>query len=190
MSSGDEVKNILYSTIEDIGKERIRSDTTSDITLSDKYINTIMGRCISKIDNNSKTGHSNETLMGLCEALLHFMLTVCTLPSERKIQVKEGLLLDIVIPNLQTLKMYPLKSVIIYMIKDDEDSTKISRFEYLQPEHRNIWLISSIPLSTKKYKIYDIVAESGRVHNRFSSIITDIDSFLKETGDRTLRLIH
>jgi hypothetical protein len=118
------------------------------------------------------------------------MLTVCTLPSERKIQVKEGLLLDIVIPNLQTLKMYPLKSVIIYMIKDDEDSTKISRFEYLQPEHRNIWLISSIPLSTKKYKIYDIVAESGRVHNRFSSIITDIDSFLKETGDRTLRLIH
>jgi hypothetical protein len=190
MSSDEEVKNILYSTIEDIGKERIRSDMASDITLSDRYINTIMGRCIAKLDSSSKTGNGNEILLGLSEALLHFMLTVCTLPSERKIQVEQGLILDVVIPNLLTLKRYPLRSIIIGIIRNEEDSTKISRFWYLQPDHRNIWLISPIPLPTNKYRIYGIASDSGIFHNRFSNIITDIDSFLKETGDRTLRLIH
>src|SRR5581483_3179184 len=98
MSDGEEIKNFLYSTIEDIGKERIKVDTTSDINLSEKYIDTIMSRCIPSINNsNSKIASRNETLAGLSEALLHFMLTVCTLPSERKIQVNDDLLIDIVI---------------------------------------------------------------------------------------------
>ena len=44
-----EVKDILYSTIEGIGKEKIRSDVTSNIKLSQKYIDIIMCECISKL---------------------------------------------------------------------------------------------------------------------------------------------
>ena len=85
-----ELKHILYSTIESIGKERIRTDTTSYINSSEKYIDLIMAECITKINVNSSTSNNNETIAVLSEALLHFMLTVCTLPSERKIQVCFG----------------------------------------------------------------------------------------------------
>jgi hypothetical protein len=191
MSSGEEVKNILYSTIEDIGKERIRFDTTSNINLSEKYIDSIMSRCIPKISNsNSKINSWNETLAGVSEALLHFMLTVCTLPSERKIQVKEDLMVDVVIPNLQSLKRNSRKSIIIEIIKNKEDLAKIPRLECLQPDYRNIWVVTPIPLSTKRYRTYSLTSNNGTFHSRFSNIIIDVDGFLRDTGDRTLRLVH
>jgi hypothetical protein len=190
--SNDEVKNILYSTIEDIGKERIRFDTTSDISLSEKYIDAIMSRCIPRINNNNNLNihRWNETLAGLSEALLHFMLTACTLPSERKIQVKEDLMVDILVPNLQSLKRNSGKSIIIEIIKNKEELTKIPRLEYLQPDYRNIWVVTPIPLPTTRYRTYSLTSSNGTFHSRFSNIIIDIDGFLKDTGDRTLRLVH
>src|SRR2546428_5938204 len=145
MLSSNEVKDILYSTIESIGKERIRTDTTSNINSSEKYIDRIMAECIAKIKVDSS--NKDETIAILGEALLHFMLTVCTIPSERKIQVKDNLTLDIVIPNLQSLKRTPDKSIIIEIIRNKEDLDKISHLEFLQPNYKNIWLISVIPLS-------------------------------------------
>ena len=49
----------------------------------------------------------DATIAILCEALLHFMLTICTLPSERKIQVKNDLVLDVIIPSLANLEDKP-----------------------------------------------------------------------------------
>jgi len=172
MLSSDEVKDLLYSTIESIGKERIRTDTTSNINSSEKYIDRIMAECIAKVKVNSSTSDSDETITILGEALLHFMLTVCTLPSERKIQVKDKLTLDIVIPNLQSLKRTPDKSIIIEIIRNEEDLGKISHLEFLQPNYKNIWLISVMPLLVT------------------SNIILDINNFLKEAGDRSLRFSH
>ena len=189
MLSSDEVKDVLYSTIESIGKERIRCDTTSNINFSEKYIDLIMTECITKINVDSSTGNKDETIAVLCEALLHFMLTVSTLPSERKIQIKDNPTIDIVIPSLQSLKRTPDKSIIIEIIRNKMDSDKISQLEFLQPNHKNIWLISVIPFSTTKYRIYDMSANNGIFHS-FSNIIIDINNFLKETGDKSLRFIH
>jgi hypothetical protein len=150
-----------------------------------------MRRCIPSINNsNSKIASRNETLAGLSEALLHFMLTVCTLPSERKIQVNDDLLIDIVIPNLQSLKKNPLKSIIIGIIKNEEDLAKIPRLGSLQPNHKNIWVITPMPLSTKRYRIYSLTSGNGTLHSRFSNIIIDISTFLRDTGDKTLRFVH
>jgi hypothetical protein len=189
MLSSDEVKDILYSTIERIGKERIRSDTTSNINFSEKYIDLIMTECITKINVDSSTSNKDETIAVLCEALLHFMLTVSTLPSERKIQIKDNLTLDIVIPNLQSLKITPDKSIIIEFIGGKLDLNRISQLEFLQPNYKNIWLISVIPFSTTKYRIYGISANNGLFHS-FSNIIIDINNFLKEKDDKSLRFIH
>jgi len=189
MLSSDEVKDILYSTIESIGKERIRSDTTSNINFSQKYIDAIMAECITKISVNSNSSNKDETIAVLCEALLHFMLTVSTLPSERKIQVKDNLTIDVVIPSLQRLKSTPDKSIIIEIIRNKMDSDKISQLEFLQPNHKNIWLISVIPLSTTRYRTYGM-STSTRLFHSFSNIIKDINNFLKETGDKSLRFIH
>ncbi len=190
MLSSDEVKDTLYSTIDSIGKERIRSDITSNINFSEKYIDLIMAECITKINVESNVGNKDETIAVLSEALLHFMLTVCTLPSERKIQVKDNLTLDVVIPNLQSLYKTPDKSIIIEIIRNKVDSDKISQLELLHRNYKNIWLLSVIPFSTTRYRIYGLSPNTRTFDNSFSNIIKDINNFLKETGDKSLRFIH
>ncbi|MDQ3854013.1 MAG: hypothetical protein M3299_14410, partial [Thermoproteota archaeon] len=99
--------------IEEIGKEKIQIDLTSNIGLSKMYIDMIMQKSISKLN----TSPDEETLGLLCESLLHFFLTICTLPSERKIKTNNFGILDVVIPNLRNLKKYPDRSLIIQVIK-------------------------------------------------------------------------
>jgi hypothetical protein len=187
MLAGEKIRKILYSEIEDIGKEKIQAKITSNIKSSQQYIDMIMNECITKL--TSESNDDDVTIATLCEVLLHFMLTICTLPSERKIRVKNDLILDVIIPNLQSLKTKPDKSIIIQIIKDKMmDLNKTSQLEFLQPNHENIWLISAKPLSATKYTTYTVFPNSG-LHN-YSNIIIHINDFLKETGDKSFRFIH
>ena len=190
LAAGERIKQILYLEIENIGKEKIQAKINSSIESSQKYIDKIMSECITKLTYESNDNDDyNITIATLCEVLLHFMLTICTLPSERKVQVKNDLILDLIIPNLQSLKIKPDKSIIIQVIKDKMmDLNKTSQLEFLQPNHENIWLISAKLLSTTKYTTYSVFPNAG-VHN-YSNIIIDIDNFLKETGDKSFRFIH
>jgi hypothetical protein len=185
--TGDEIKQTLYSVIEDEeGREKIQTEITSDIKLSRKYIELIMSKCIAKLDSESNDDDFYATIVTtLSEALLHFMLTICTLPSERKIPIKNDLSLDVIIPSLQILKIRPEKSIIVQFIKD---LNKVSELESLQPHHKNIWLVSAKPLSTLKYTTY--VLPNAKLDNKYSNIIIDIDNFLRETGDKSFRLVH
>ena len=190
MLAGEEIKQILYSIIEEIGKEKIQSEINSSIESSQKYIDVIMSKSITKIASESNDDYYDYTIATLCEALLHFMLTICTLPSQRKIQVKNDLVLDVIIPmvldviipSLQSLKTKPDKSIIVQIIKDKMDLNKIPQLEFLQPNEENIWLISAKPLSAPtKYKTYSVFS------HEYSNIIIDINNFLKETGDKSFR---
>jgi hypothetical protein len=182
--AGEEIKQILYSIIEEIGKEKIQSEITSSFESSQKYIDVIMRKSITKIASESNDDH-DYTIATLSEALLHFMLTICTLPSQRKIQVKNDLVLDVIIPSLQSLKTKPDKSIIIQIIKDNSDLNKLSQLKFLQPNEENIWLISAKPLSAPtKCKTYSVFS------NGYSNLIIDIYNFLKETDDKSFRFIH
>lgn len=189
MISSEKIKDILYSTIESIGNNRIRCDITSNIDLSGKYIDLIMTECVTKINLEPNASDKDETIAVLCEALLHFMLTVCSLPSERKIQVKDNLCIDVVVPNMTNLKRTPDKSIIIEIMRNKADLNRLAELELLQPNFKNIWLISVTPFSTR-CRIYGLSRERRLFDNIFSNIITDINNFLKETGDKSLRLIH
>ena len=191
LTAGEKIRQILYSEIEDIGKEKIQAKINSSIESSQKYIDKIMSECITKLTYESNDNDDyNITIATLCEVLLHFMLTICTLPSERKVQVKNDLILDVIIPNLQSLKIKPDKSIIIQVIKDKRmDLNKTSQLEFLQPNHENIWLISAKPLSATKYTTYTVLPKNSGLHN-YSNIIIDIDNFLKETRDKSFRFIH
>jgi hypothetical protein len=103
---------LLYSIIDRIGKQKIRSELTSDIESSRYYIEMIMANCEKHIE-----AADEDALGALCEGLLHFMLTVCSLPSTRKVQINNTVL-DMVIPNLRTLKTFPNKSLVIYSEKN------------------------------------------------------------------------
>jgi hypothetical protein len=113
----ESIGNILYSVISEIGKEKIQSDITLNIDQSRRYILMILDRC-KKIVNLG-----NEEYIGsLCETLLHFMLTACTLPSGRKVRI-DNINLDIVIPSLHTLRNYPEKAIVIQIVKDSRSIT-------------------------------------------------------------------
>ena len=186
MLAGEKIRQILYSEIEDIGKEKIQAKITSNIESSQHYIHKIMNKCITKLTYESSD--DDITIATLCEILLHFMLTICTLPSERKIRVKNDLTIDVIIPNLQSLKTKPDRSIIIQIIKDKIDLNITSQLEFLQPNHENIWLISAKPLLRTKYTTYSVFPNTG-LHN-FSNIIIHIDNFLKEIRDKSFRFIH
>jgi hypothetical protein len=51
--SGEEIKRVLYSVIEEVGKEKIQTEITSDIKSSKKYIDLIMSTCIEKLASES-----------------------------------------------------------------------------------------------------------------------------------------
>ena len=193
--AGEQIKQSLYSVIEEVGKEKIQTEITSNIKSSRKYVDFIMKRCITKLASESNEEEEDyfygTVVTTLSEALLHFMLTICTLPSERKILIKDDLVVDVIIPNLQSLKTKSDKSVIIQIIKEKPELNKISRLEFLQPNHKNIWLISAKPVSTTKYTAYYLLPSAKlNNNNNFSNIIIDIDNFLRETGDKSLRFIH
>jgi hypothetical protein len=115
------------------------------------------------------------------------MLTVSTLPSERKVEIRYSLTIDVVIPNLLTLKRRPDKSIIVQIIKDVEDFNKISQLEFLQPHSQNIWVISSKPFLTTRYTEYVVFPNFG--WHKYSQIIIDINKFLTETGDNSFRFV-
>lgn len=180
-----EISALLYSMIDEIGKEKIQSDITSDIRLSRYYIKLIFDKCEK---------HVEESLGTFCEALLHFMLTACTLPSARKIEFN-NVALDIVIPNLYTLKNSSDKALVIQIAKDvkDDMQAEIKNVARMQPNDQNLWLISKYPLSITRinYVVYPEAKTIPSLERRnYSDIIVDIHNFLKKTGDKSLRLFQ
>ena len=188
MISGDQAKQIVYKTIEEIGKETIQADISSNIDSSQRYIDIIMNQCITRLTSELEGNVSDIITATLGEALLHFMLTISTLPSERKVAVRDGLTLDIVIPSLAVLKKDPNRSVIIQFIKDKKaDLNRVRELEILQPNTENIWLVSSRPLSIPKYIDYSIFPDHGS--HRYSNIIINTDKFLRDVKDKSFRFI-
>jgi hypothetical protein len=174
-----DVPSILYSVINEIGKDRIRTDVFSDITLSQVHCEEILKRCKAKLGKRA----SPEVMATICEGLLHFMLTTSMLPSQRK-SVVRGIELDVVIPSARALLNDPEKSIVIQVIKTDVEAAKIENPRKLQPNIENIWVISSCQFLTTCRK-YDFDTD-----NSFVRIIIDIHNFVTSRGITGLKLFH
>ena len=184
-----EIGDTIYSIINAIGREKIQSDITSDRGLSRDYIKTIIDQCVKIIGATDA-----ETMGSLSEALLHFMLTVSTLPSTRKVKLN-NIDLDIVIPNLHSLRNSPDKALIIQISKGNNHLVegRLSNLTSIQPNYRNLWIVSSKPLTLACIN-YTIDSEKKAMppakKRNFNDIIMDIGKFLEETGDRSLRFFQ
>jgi len=175
-----DVAEILYSTIQKIGREKIRTDVISDIHFSEKHSRQILQECIDNLGSSA----DDETLAGLSEAMLHFLLTAAVLPSERKVSFA-GVELDIVVPSTKALIRDHDKSLVIQIIKKESDTLKISHAESVQPVRENIWLVSTKPLLTS-YRNYQLFNDRISYH----LIICDIYDFVRNKGVRGLNLLH
>jgi hypothetical protein len=173
------IKDVLYSAIDEIGREKIRMAVAADINISEKYCVEIMAKCTSKLGPEA----NDETLATLCEALLHFMLTASLLPSERKVSTR-GADLDIVIPSIRVLNKSPDRSLVIQVVRGNL-AEKVKHAESVLPHRENIWLVSAGQLLTD-HRNYHPGSESYP----YSRISSDISAFLSEKGDRGLKLLH
>jgi hypothetical protein len=186
-NQGVDISALLYSTIAEIGKEKIQSEIALDIKQSKYYIELIINNCKKRIDNVDE-----DTVGSLCEALLHFMLTISILPSIRKVPFN-GTVLDIVIPSLRVLKNSPENSVVILISKGSENiiQEKISHIKRFQPNEKNLWIVSEkpLPLPCVNYSLIqnEIFSEEK---NNYSDLIIDIDKFLHEKGDKSLKIFQ
>ena len=185
----EDIGNTLYSIIGEIGKEKIQSDITLNIELSKQYIQMILAQFNKHIDIAN-----DESIGFLCEALLHFMLTACTLPSVRKVTI-DNVNLDIVIPNLHTLGNFPDKAIVIQIPKNAKSMTKHEQtnLRKIQPNIKNLWIVTKEPLFGD-YINYSIESANNRetssIKRNFGDIIVDIDTFLEQTKDRTFSFFH
>jgi hypothetical protein len=175
----EDIKGILYSAIDEIGKEKIRMEVSADIERSIGWCNHILEKCTSSL-----CLEDNKTLGLLCEALLHFMLTASVLPSERKVKWK-GADLDIVVPSLRMLDKSPNKALVIQIIKNEPEVTKINQAESVQTLYENIWIVSAkaLNIDLKNYYI-------GSGSYPYCRMISDIHTFLVQKRDRGLKLLH
>src|SRR5215211_9299868 len=175
-----DIKDILYSTIDSIGKEKIRMELTAEIERSERYCNEILDKCKSNLDH----GLDDESLAALCEALLHFMLTASVLPSERKVNWK-GSQLDLVVPSLKMLSDSPEKSLVIQIIKRNAELKNVKHAKSVQPHDANIWIVSAKRLEVDHKNYY---IDSNKFP--FSRIVIDINAFLLLKRVRGLRLLQ
>jgi hypothetical protein len=185
MSDKAELISVIYDAINEIGKHKIRSDVISNIKMADEYMKSIFNssteQFINKLDGNS--------LINIYEILLHFMLTACTIPSQRKVKISQ-LTIDLVTPNLHVFLRNPDDAIIVQFIRSDKDMTTIDELVSLlkfKAEDLNMWLITTLDLHVTDTT--QVINLSGSKID-CSCIIRDIDSFLKERRDKSFRLVH
>lgn len=187
MSDRAKLVSIVYDAINEIGKHKIRSDVISNIKIADEYMQHLFNRSLEQFSNRHPL--DGNSLVTMYEILLHFMLTACTIPSQRKVKISH-LSIDLIIPNLLTLSRNPSDVIVVQFIRSPIEMTTIDEilsFLKLKTEDLNMWLITTLDL---KAKDTTHVINLGASKIRSSHIIQDIDTFLKERRDKSFRLVH
>ncbi len=176
-----EIKDVLYQAISEYGEKRIVSDIAQGE--SPGAINAIFDHCMSILEKDGK--NTAEIHGALAEGLIHYMLTVSLIPSQRK-TVIQSVDVDVAIPNTKVLVSSPENAVIISFPKTKESKTikeHVSNMKKIQPRQENIWLVVDEPI-TIDAKTYTL----DRDEFTFSNIINDLISFTSNTKQSKLKI--
>jgi hypothetical protein len=185
MNDKAELVSVVYDIINEIGKNKIRSDVTSNIKVGDEYIQIIFNKALKQF----RYRMNSDSLIKIYEILLHFMLTACTIPSQRKIEIA-NCSIDIIIPSLNALLKSPSNAMIVQFIRGNKDMANITELPsllQLKTEVLSIWLITPLDLHAENMTH---VIKLSKQEMCCSHIIRDIDTFLKGRTDKSFRLIH
>ena len=98
-------------------------------------------------------GNKDQTSK-LLTSLLHYLLTIVLIPSQRKITVN-NIDIDIVIPNLKTLETKPEESILICIpdIHELNIEKQIQLMYKIQPIKENIWYVTEKQLEEKHIQL-------------------------------------
>ena len=176
-----EVKDILYQAISGYREQRILSDIVHGE--SPTTISTIYDHCIPELDRF--TGDKSEIHSSFAEGLIHYMLTMALIPSQRK-TMHQSVEIDIVVPDVKTLALSPQEAIVISFPRTnglDAIRKDVYELKKIQPNLDNIWVVldREIPVDAKVYSL-------DRGHFTFANIINDLISFSSNKKQSKLKI--
>ncbi len=183
MDTNSPVKDILYQEITNISEDKIKLEISKNN--SSKIISQIISNCFPKIQRIST--NINEDLGVFAEGLMHYLLTISLIPSQRKIS-KNNVEIDIVIPDVLTLNSSPKDSLIILFPKSKNENLikkRILELETIQPIKENIWAVLDHNLISN-YRTYLIQNED----NTLNKILDDINKFNSSRKQNKLKIMR
>ncbi len=163
MDTPSPIKDRLYQIIQDFTELKVLEGITKDP-------DSISRQIFDKADLKSLEGDITENYETFAESLMHFILTNALISSQRKITLGKTEI-DIVIPDLKTLKDSSKDAIVILFPKTDNSKLILQRLEQLesiQPNKENIWLVQKINMGLT-LKTYEIEGTGS-----FFNIIQDI----------------
>jgi len=149
-----------------------------------EIIDDVIANCYDKIIT---LGEKDESIGILATGLLHYLLTNALINSQRKVEYL-GTEIDIIIPDIKTLKKDPKKTLLICIPKSSNKKIieeKISQLEKIQPQKDNIWVVLSENISILK-KSFVLSKEN----NSFSKIIFNISQFSNVEGTNKFKILR
>ena len=182
MDTTSPVKDILYQEIANISEDAIQLEISKNN--SSKIISQIISNCSPKIQKIST--NINEDLGVFAEGIMHYLLTISLIPSQRKIS-KNNVEIDIVIPDILTLNSNPKDSLIILFPKSKNDNLikkRILALETIQPIKENIWIVLNHNLQFRN-QTYLIQNED----NSLNTILDDINKFYSSRKQNKLKIM-
>lgn len=156
------IKDLLYQTLETLSESYVQDKIAHDSK-------GIITEIFAKSDIDSIDGDRTENYEKFAESLMHYLLTNALIPSQRKITVDQTEV-DIVIPDVRTLKTANKDAVILVFPKTSNKNAirqRLEKIRSIQPTQQNIWLIQKSS-SGFPYKTYELD------NHTFSNILDDL----------------
>ena len=174
------IKDLFYKQIEEIGEKTIQSNISQGNSV--KIIEEILNRCIPEIVKMEGNTHENHVV--LATSIMHYLLTMALIPSQRKIE-NSNVEIDIAIPDLRALLDNPQESLLICIPKKTDPvniQEKLKECNLIQPFKKNIWMIVPEPQDID-LKIYNLREKT------FCKILEDINEFLSSTKKTYFKIL-
>jgi hypothetical protein len=177
-----EIKDILYNAINNYQEHKIVSDIAQGD--SPETINALCSECIPILKEIK--GEKSEKTISFAEGLVHYLLTVALIPSQRKTTFS-SIDIDVVIPDISTLSSSPEDALVISFPKTSNPASIrkiVAELTKIQPHKENIWVVleNEIPLEAKAYKFDNSNKEP------FTNIINDIIWFASNRKESKLKI--
>jgi len=177
-----EIKEILYNAIRNYQEHKIISDIAQGD--SPQTINALCSECMPILEEIE--GERSEKTISFAEGLVHYLLTVALIPSQRKIMFA-SVDVDVVIPDISTLSSAPEDALVIAFPKTNDLLSirrRVTELTKIQPHKENIWLVleNELPLEVKTYKVDNSEKEP------FTNIINDIIWFTSNRKQSKLKI--
>src|SRR5437867_1648037 len=146
-------------------------------------ISIIFDHCMPELDRFA--GNKSEIRASFAEGLIHHMMTIALIPSQRKTSF-HSVEIDVAVPDTKTLASSPKDAVIISFPKTRElDTIKeyVNKLKTIQPNSENIWVVLDKQESIDA-KVYTL----DKNKFTFTNIINDLISFSSNKKQSKLKI--